>query len=105
MANITEIKQREITDTPVLLFDCELPNGSVEQWSTHQIDAFGNHYSARVLKHNAFELRSTAEDGLDGISKISLTLANADSYFSQLERSAGFKGSKVSVRFVFVDLG
>jgi hypothetical protein len=104
MANISEIKQREVTDTPVLLFDCELPGGLTEHWSTHQIDAFGNRYAARVLKHNGFDLRSTSEDGLDGISKVSLTLANADSYFSEIDRSFGFKGAKVTVRFAFVDL-
>src|SRR4051812_38044896 len=105
MANISEIKQREITDTPVLLFDCELPGGPVEHWSTHQIDALGKSYAARILKHNGFDLRCTSEDGLDGISKVSITLANADSYFSEIDRSFGFKGARLTVRFAFIDLG
>src|SRR6185369_7503629 len=42
--------------------------------------------------------------GVDGLSKVSITLANADSYFSQVEREIGLKGGKVKVSFVFVNL-
>ena len=34
---IHEIKRSEITQTPLLLFECELPTGAVERWSTHEI--------------------------------------------------------------------
>ena len=51
-----------------------------------------------------FELKASSEDGFDGAAKIGVTLANADSRFSQIEREKGFKGSQVSVRFLFFDL-
>jgi hypothetical protein len=99
-----EIKDTELIETPVLLFDCTLANGAAERWSTHQVSFGGGAYAARVLDHNVFDLRSGAEDGIDMVSKVSLTLANANSYFSQLEQSAGLKGARLEVRFVFFNL-
>ena len=104
MTSIYEIKQREVTDTPVLLFECQLSNGSMQRWSTHQVEINSNTYKARVLRHNLFDIRSMSDDGVDGLSKVSITLANADSYFSQIERGIGLKGGKVKVSFLFVDL-
>lgn len=104
MTSIYEIKQREVPDTPVLLFECQLSNGSMERWSTHQVQIDGNTYKARVLRHNLFDIRSMSDDGVDGLSKVSITLANADSYFSQVEREIGMKGGKVKISFLFVDL-
>ena len=100
---IHEIKRSEITETPLLLFECELPTGAVERWSTHEVQLGDRSFDGRVLKHNVFDLRSASEDGIDALSKVSLTLANADSYFSQVERAAGWKGSRLTVRFVFLN--
>ena len=33
-----------------------------------------------------------------------MTLANADSHFSEVERQTGFRGAQVTVRFLFYDL-
>src|SRR5260370_50484 len=104
MNNIYDLKKLAVSDTPLLLFVCSMPSGHVERWSTHDVVVDGESYSGRIVKHNLFELRATSEDGIDGISRISLSLANADGYFSQLERSYGFKGTKVTVQFVFYDL-
>lgn len=104
MPTINEIKTREIADTPVLLFECTLPSGAIERWSTHEVQFAGQTYSARVRKHNLFELRSLSEDGVDGMPKLSLTLDNVDSNISQLERTAGLKGAKLLVRFAFFDV-
>src|SRR5580700_10223077 len=51
-----------------------------------------------------FELRASSTDGMDGSAKISVTLANADSHFSQIERETGFKGAQVTIQFLFYDL-
>jgi hypothetical protein len=102
--SIYSIKEREIPDTPILLFDCRLIDGSVERWATHEVTIEGQRYAARVLTHNAFELRAGSDDGIDGTSRLSVTLANADSHFSQLDRSVGFRGAALTVRFVFYDL-
>ena len=104
MASIHTIKEQTTPDTPLLLFECVMPDGTVERWCTHQVRVDGQTYSARVLSHNVFEMRGGSEDGVDGVSRVSLTLANADSRFSQLERNAGIKGAKLTVRFAFYDL-
>ncbi len=104
MSTVAELKEQSVTETPLLLFDCELPTGVMERWSTHEVAFEGELYAARVLRHNLFEIRSATEDGIDAIAKISLSLANADSHFSQIERSTGWKGSRVTVRFVFFNV-
>ena len=100
---IHEVKKAAVTETPLLLFDCEMSDGVVERWSTHDITFGDRHYRGRVLKHNVFDIRTATDDGIDALAKVSLTLANADSYFSQIERSTGWKGSKLSARFAFVN--
>lgn len=104
MATISEIKERSITETPLLLFDCELPSGAVERWSTHGVSYEGHQYEARVLRHNLLEFRTGSGEGVDALARVSLELTNADSHFSQVERSTGWKGSKITVRFVFFNL-
>lgn len=104
MASVFEIKEQTAAETPLLLFECELRNGAVERWSTHRADCAGVIYEARVVRHNLFEMEAASEQGVDGIPRISLTLANADSRFSQLERRSGFKGARLTVRFAFYDM-
>ncbi len=104
MLSIYNLKEQTATDTPLLLFDCVLQNGHAERWSTHQISYAGNNYAARVIRHNLFEMQAASDQGVDAIPRISLTLANADSYFSQLERTVGWKGTAVTVQFLFYDL-
>ncbi len=87
-----------------MLFQCTLPNGDVKFWSSHSISYGGNSYSARVLQHNVFEMQLGANDAMDGISQLSLILAKADSGMSELESLIGFKGSQLTVSFVFADL-
>ncbi len=99
MPTIDELKEEQTPPTPLFLFDCTLRDGSVERWGTHAVSFGGNSYDARLLKHNLFELAVSSED-----SKISVTLANADSRFSEIERETGFRGAQVTVQFVFYDL-
>ncbi len=104
MGTINQIKQLAEADTPLLFFQCVLPSGDVEYWSTHSIPFNGQPYSAKVLKHNLFDLQLSADDAMDGISQLSLVLANADSALSELNAGIGFKGSQLTVYFAFVDL-
>ena len=53
---IHEIKRGQITETPLLLFDCQLSTGLTERWSTHEVSLSGRHYHGRVLKHNVFDI-------------------------------------------------
>src|SRR6185503_11261071 len=99
MVTIDDLKEAQAPPTPLFLFECTLRNGSVERWGTHAAAFDGNNYDARLLKHNLFELAAAPED-----TKISVTLANADSRFSELERETGFRGANVTVRFLFYDL-
>lgn len=104
MASVYEIKSQALTETPLLLFECTLPSGTVERWSTHSLQFGGNSFAARVLRHNLLEFSSAADESIDALSRVSLTLANADSHFSQIQRTSGFKGAKLVVHFVFADL-
>jgi hypothetical protein len=104
MQTIFELKEQAVTDTPLLLFDCLLADGRVEHWSTHGVSVGSAEYVARVLQHNIFELQASSDQGIDGIPRISVVLANADSHFSEIERSLGIKGAKLTVSFLFYDL-
>src|SRR5215467_8994936 len=104
MPTIFELKEPAITETPLLLFDCVLPGGLVERWCTHKVTVGGATYQPRVMQHNTFEMQTASDQGVDGIPRISIVLANADSYFSELERSNGFRGARLKVVFLFYDL-
>ncbi len=104
MQTIFELKEQAVTDTPLLVFDCQLPNGQTEHWSTHTVQVEGVAYSARVLRHNVFELQASSDQGVDGVPRISLILANADSHCSQVERTIGWKGARLTAALVFYDL-
>src|SRR5437773_10650584 len=104
MSTIFQHKEEGATETPILLFDCALGNGQVERWSTHGLIVDGQSYQARVLRHNLFELQTASDLGVDTIPKASITLANADSHFSEIERAVGWKGASVTVRFLFFKL-
>ncbi|HZS55933.1 MAG TPA: phage tail protein [Bryobacteraceae bacterium] len=104
MGTINVVKQLPEADTPLLFFQCVMPSGDTEHWCTHAISFNGSNYSARVLKHNLFDLQLSADDAMDGMTQLSITLANADSALSQLNSVIGFKGSQLTVFFAFADL-
>src|SRR5258708_5653779 len=104
MPTAFQVKEQAITDTPLLLFACQFQGGLAESWSTHQVTLAGTTYQARVLQHNLYEIQTSSDLGVDAIPKLSISLANADSHFSEIERSSGFKGAALSVSFVFFDL-
>lgn len=104
MATISDLKERAVTEAPILLFDCVLPDGRCEHWSTHGVVVANTAYEARVLEHSSFVIQTASDQGIDGSPKLGLTLANADSHFSEIERSTGWKGSKLTASFVFFDL-
>lgn len=104
MGTIAQIKEQPITDTPLILVECELVSGERLYWSTHGVTFQGQRYEPRILRHNLFEIRVDSETGVDGVTRAALTLANTDSRLSQVERTVGWKGSRVTVRFVFFDL-
>ncbi len=104
MQTISSLKEQPVTDTPLVLFDCTLSNGNVERWSTHAVTVNSNSYAARVLQHSSFDIQTASDQGVDGAPKISVTLANADSHFSEIERATGWKGAQLTVSFLFYDL-
>uniref|UniRef100_Q01Z30 Tip attachment protein J domain-containing protein n=1 Tax=Solibacter usitatus (strain Ellin6076) TaxID=234267 RepID=Q01Z30_SOLUE len=104
MSTIFELKEQAVIDTPLLLFDCVLPDGRSEHWSTHAVTVDNVAYAPRVLQHNVFELQASSDQGVDGVPRISLIVANADSHCSEIERSIGWKGSRLTAGLVFYDL-
>lgn len=101
---IAELKGLEETQTPLLLFECTLPDGSEERWCTHRVTAEGKEYEPRVLRHSGFEMRLGAEEGLDQGSRLTLTLSNVDGRISQIDGSTGWRGARLRVRFGFFSL-
>ena len=97
MQTVSELKECAITDTPLVTFDCTLPNGESEHWCTHSITVGGTSYAARVLQHSAFDIQTASDQGVDGSPTITLLLANADSHFSEIEGSTGFRGAKIKI--------
>ncbi len=104
MLTISSLKEQAVTDTPLILFDCLLSNGAVEHWCTHAVTVNNISYAARVLLHSSFDIQTASDQGTDGSPKISVTLANADSHFSEIERATGWKGAQLTVSFLFYDL-
>jgi hypothetical protein len=104
MQTISELKEQSVTDTPLIVFNCVLSNGQTEYWCTHTVSAGGNTYTARVIQHSAFDIQTASDQGIDGSPQISIVLANADSYFSEIERSVGWKGARLTVGVLFYDL-
>jgi hypothetical protein len=104
MQTVFELKEQPVTDTPILVFDCLLSNGTTEHWCTHRVTVSSATYSARVLQHSAFDIQTASDQGVDGSPRISLLLANADSHFSEIQQSCGWKGAKLTVSFLFYDL-
>src|SRR5215470_6446469 len=100
MPTIDQLKEQETPPTPLLLFDCALAGGSVERFATHSVTFEGHDYLARLLKHNLFDVRILADEGFDGTAKLSVTLANADSRYSEIERLTGFRGADITARFL-----
>jgi len=96
-------KELLVADTPVFLFDCTMADASVQRWSSQTIQMSGNQYDGRVLKHNLFEAQVASDTQIGGSPKLSFELANADSYFSEVEQEIGFKGSLLIVSSVFVN--
>src|SRR6516164_2202575 len=104
MQTIYELKEQRVTETPLLLFDCTLPDGTIERWSTHRVTVDGKSYEPRVLQHSQLEIQTASDQGVDSSPRITLILANADSHFSEIERAIGWKGSRIAVAFLFYDL-
>ena len=104
MQSTSSLKEQAVTDTPLLVFDCVLSNGTTESWSTHKVTVGATTYAARVIQHSNFDIQTASDQGVDGSPTISMVLANADSHFSEIERATGWKGSHLTVGFLFYDL-
>ena len=104
MSTINTVKELAEADSPLLLFECLVPGGDVQRFSTHAITFNGQDYSPRVLTHNLFDFQLSADDAMDSVAQVSVTLANADSLLSETEAEFGWKGTQLTVYFVFADL-
>ncbi len=104
MATIDTLKNLTTPGTPLFLFDITLAGGQVENYSTHTLTFNGTAYTARVMQDNLFDLRASSSQGIDSLANVSITLANADSICSEIERNVGWKGARVTIQFLFFDL-
>lgn len=104
MSTIHSKKKLEILDTPLLVFECTLTDGSVERWATHRVSVEGEEYDGRLLRHGGFDLRLAGDDAIDAGSRLWLELSNVDGRVSQVDRTVGWKGARLRVRFGFFDV-
>jgi hypothetical protein len=104
METLHTVKTREIPDTPLVLFDCVATDGTVARWSTHAVSYEGQPYEPVVMRHNLFDMQAGDTSGVDGMTRLALTLGNATGRLSEIERRSGWKGAKLTARFVFFDL-
>ena len=104
MQTIFELKEQAVTDTPLLVFDCALSRRTDGALEYARCSGGRSDLRARVLRHNVFELQASSDQGVDGVPRISLVLANADSHCSQIERTIGWKGARLTAALVFYDL-
>ncbi len=104
MESLQTVKMREVADTPLVLFDCVAPDGTVERWSTHAVSYEGQAYDPIVLRHNLFDMQAGDASGVDGVTRLALTLGNAGGRLSEIERRSGWKAAKLTARLVFFDL-
>ena len=104
MQSVYTAKENIAGDTPLLLFDCTLADGTLYHWSSQTVAWNGLTYEGRVLKHNLFEAQMASDSNVGGAPKLTFELANADSLLSEIEAETGFKGSSVLVQTVFFDL-
>jgi hypothetical protein len=104
MSTIYQIKKQTVMDTPLLLFECTLTDGTVERWSTHRVTAADHEYEPRVLQHGGFDLHLAGDESVDLGARFTVTLQNIDGAISQLDRTVGWKGARLTVRFGFFNL-
>lgn len=104
MGTIHSRKRQEVLDTPLLVFECTLADGRVERWATHRVMVAGEEYAPRLLRHGGFDLRLAGDDAIDAGSRFWLELSNVDGVVSQIDRSVGWKGARLKVRFGFFDI-
>jgi hypothetical protein len=104
MQSALTAKENLNADTPILLFDCTLADGSTKHWSSSSFNMDGVQYEGRVLRHNVFEAQLASDTQVGGAPRLTFELANADSSLSEIEQQTGFKGAKLLVRVIFADL-
>lgn len=97
-------KEQLNADTPLLLFDCTLADGSVRHWSSHTITWNGVAYEGRLVRQSQFEAQLASDTQVGGPPKLAFELANADSELSEIEQQTGFKGAQLVVQVVFFNL-
>ncbi len=104
MMNLKDAKELECLETPLLLFNLQLPSGDTFFFSTYAATVGGVSYAARVTGHKLVESRFPFDETVTGASKLVLTLSNIDGLGMQVERASGWKGAKLTTQFLFYDL-
>ena len=105
MQTIFELKEQAVTDTPLLVFDCVLA-GRTDGALEHARGDGGRRWTTarECCATMCSSFRRRRDQGIDGVPRISLVLANADSHCSQIERAIGWKGARLTAALVFYDL-
>lgn len=105
MSTFFELKEAVSTATPLLCFDFLFTDGHRERFAAQECIVEGNTYTRRVIEQQLHENSLGGDDSIGAFTRIGITLSNSDGLLTQVERTHGFKGAEVTVRFVFLEPG
>ncbi len=88
---------------PVHLFDFTFPDGTTRHVAEWALTYLGVDYEPRVLSQQISAVEALSPNGIDVPPDVRLTLADADKLLYLLDRDHGFRGARLTVRFVFYD--
>ncbi len=112
LTNILEVKELKLTYQPLLLVEIQFTDGEVLRLSTENLDSnqngvqyAGHDWHPRILSPSVGTVQELTDNGIVQAPQVTLQLADADKeLWTQYEVLKGFKGAKMTVKFVFADL-
>jgi hypothetical protein len=104
MISLYSHKEEEVLQTPLLLFDIALSDGTVFYWSTHAVTFGAVYYEPRIVNHGAFHLHLDTDIVYPSSATLSLVIGNADGYLDSRLDPKEWKGASIKARFLFFDL-
>lgn len=104
MTILTE-KELEVHHRPLLLAEMQFWGGSVLRVATDRVEYNGAVYEPRLHQQSIAGIQLLSEQGIDLVPSVTLSLADPDgAIWHQWERAIGFKGARLTLRLVLVDL-
>jgi hypothetical protein len=105
LSTINLAKELKQGYSPLFLFDLLFPDGSELHVSEHELTYLGTDYEPRVISQQISAIEALSPTGIDVPPDVRLVLADADKAMTVIDQTAGFRGARITVTFVFYDFG